>query len=95
FAARYGQFVLLDPPKQGANLVLWAGPLLALAAGGWWLLRTLKPRPQAAGTAPQGSWPAAEETDPELRPYLEQVQREARQRSAAEQPPSAPQGDRR
>ncbi|WP_261663765.1 cytochrome c-type biogenesis protein CcmH [Deinococcus sp. Marseille-Q6407] len=78
FASRYGQFVLLDPPKQGANLVLWAGPLLALGAGAWWLLSTLKGR---AGTAPatitaQDS-PAAE--DPDLQPYLEQVQRDLAQ----------------
>lgn len=76
FAARYGQFVLLDPPKQGANLVLWAGPLLALGAGGWWLLRTLgnRPKPTYAATHPA-------DDDPELRPYLEQVQREAKQMS--------------
>ena len=30
--ARYGEYVLLNPPAQGANLLLWAaGPLLLLA----------------------------------------------------------------
>lgn len=75
FAARYGQFVLLDPPKQGANLVLWAGPLLALGAGGWWLLRTLRGHPQPAPATAQETWT---EEDPDLQPYLAQVQREAR-----------------
>ncbi|GHF98125.1 hypothetical protein GCM10017783_07640 [Deinococcus piscis] len=83
FAARYGQFVLLDPPKQGANLVLWAGPLLALGAGAWWLIQTLGRRPQAVPAT--DSKPAADAgrrtepaQDPDLQPYLEQVQREAR-----------------
>ena len=31
---RYGEFVLLNPPARGANLVLWlAGPVMLLAGG--------------------------------------------------------------
>jgi cytochrome c-type biogenesis protein CcmH len=32
--ARYGEYVLLSPRKEGRNLVLWTAPLLALLAGG-------------------------------------------------------------
>ncbi len=33
FVERYGEFVLMDPPKTGSNLLLWAaGPLMALLA---------------------------------------------------------------
>jgi len=33
--ARYGEYVLLNPPARGANLVLWlAGPALLLLGGG-------------------------------------------------------------
>ena len=33
--ARYGEFVLFDPPKTGANLILWlAGPAVLLLGGG-------------------------------------------------------------
>jgi cytochrome c-type biogenesis protein CcmH len=33
--ARYGEFVLFDPPKTGSNLILWlAGPVMLLMAGG-------------------------------------------------------------
>lgn len=32
---RYGEFVLFDPPKSGANLILWlAGPAVLLLGGG-------------------------------------------------------------
>ncbi len=42
FVARYGEFVLMDPPKTGSTLALWlAGPsMLAVAAfGAWFYLR--------------------------------------------------------
>jgi len=33
--ARYGEFVLFDPPKSGSNLILWlAGPVVLLLGGG-------------------------------------------------------------
>lgn len=33
--ARYGEFVLFDPPKSGSNLILWlAGPAMLLIGGG-------------------------------------------------------------
>lgn len=37
--ARYGEFVLLNPPVTGANWLLWAaGPLMLLLAGGTGLI---------------------------------------------------------
>ncbi|GAO77939.1 MULTISPECIES: cytochrome c-type biogenesis protein [unclassified Sphingopyxis] len=33
--ARYGNWVSYDPPFDGATALLWLGPLLFLALGGW------------------------------------------------------------
>lgn len=55
---RYGEFVLLNPPARGANLILWlAGPALLLAGAGI-ALTTLRrrqsaPEPQALSAEDQ------------------------------------------
>jgi cytochrome c-type biogenesis protein CcmH len=38
--ARYGDFVLYDPPVKATTWLLWFGPFLALAGGGiaWWMI---------------------------------------------------------
>lgn len=47
--ARYGDFVLYQPPVKGTTLILWAGPGLLLAAGlGWLGLRLAGRRREAA-----------------------------------------------
>ncbi|GGS18944.1 cytochrome c biogenesis protein [Deinococcus knuensis] len=71
FAQRYGNFVLLDPPRTGRNLLLWGAPLLALALGGVFLWSFLR---RAPATAP-GAAPAPDEA---FDPFLEQVRRETR-----------------
>ena len=70
FVSRYGEFVLLAPPKHGFNLLVWVLPFLALAigAGGVYLVaRRWAARP--AGVPP----PA----DPA---YLDRVRRELHER---------------
>lgn len=70
FVSRYGEFVLLAPPKQGFNLLVWVLPFLALAlgAGGVYLVaRRWAARPAEA--PPQ--------VDPQ---YLERVRRELKER---------------
>ena len=73
FAQRYGNFVLLDPPKTGRNLLLWGGPLLALALGGgvWWSFLRRR-RPLVGTPDPRPDMP--EEFDS----FLDQVRRETR-----------------
>ncbi|MBN1994154.1 MAG: cytochrome c-type biogenesis protein CcmH [Anaerolineae bacterium] len=42
FSARYGDQVLQEPPRRGFSLALWVLPAIALAAGGIWLVNTLR-----------------------------------------------------
>ena len=46
--ARYGDFVRLNPPFNAVTLLLWASPLLALAAGLLAVLAACRRRPAAA-----------------------------------------------
>jgi cytochrome c-type biogenesis protein CcmH len=41
FLSRYGDYILLEPRKRGLNWLIWAGPFLLLAVGGFFLLRTI------------------------------------------------------
>ncbi|MET8835508.1 cytochrome c-type biogenesis protein CcmH [Micromonospora sp. NPDC004540] len=54
FVQRYGADVLTDPPARGVRLLLWGVPVLALLAGGYAALRTL--RPGAARTGSTAPW---------------------------------------
>ena len=45
---RYGDFVLLQPPLEGATVLLWFGPALLLLAGGAAVVLHLRRRPVAA-----------------------------------------------
>jgi len=48
--ARYGDFVLYDPPLKTATWLLWLGPFTLLAAGGalWWVILRRRERASAA-----------------------------------------------
>lgn len=48
--ARYGDFVLYEPPFKLTTLVLWLGPLLLLVAGAGWLAWRLRRRAAEAVT---------------------------------------------
>lgn len=66
---RYGDFVLYRPPWKASTLLLWTSPLIALAAGGLLLLRSIRrvarqaPLPDLDGDAGlaelQGAAPAS------------------------------------
>lgn len=47
FRARYGDWVLLDPPTRGSTLLLWLGPAAAAALGVAVVLARVRPRPDA------------------------------------------------
>jgi cytochrome c-type biogenesis protein CcmH len=50
--ARYGDFVLYDPPLKRTTWLLWFGPFALLAGGGlvWW--QVLRRRQSASASAP-------------------------------------------
>lgn len=76
FAARYGDTVLLDPPRRGVNLLLWLGPLAALLLGGWWLAGSVKGRGRGDVPPEPDETVKPDETD-EPDGYLAQVRAEA------------------
>ena len=49
--ARYGEFVLLNPTTQGANLILWGAGPAALLAGAWLAFSVTRRRARAADVA--------------------------------------------
>jgi cytochrome c-type biogenesis protein CcmH len=62
--ARYGDFVLYEPPLKGTTVLLWAGPALLILGGFAGLVRLLATRRAA---------PAAPELSPEERQRAERL----------------------
>ena len=52
--ARYGEFVLYQPPLQPGTWLLWGGPLLMLGAGALVVLGIVRRRGRTVGTAAAG-----------------------------------------
>lgn len=61
FVSKYGQWVLLDPPKRGFNLVVWLGPLVLLVGGALVLAKVfaawLRSPDREESATPEGSTP--------------------------------------
>jgi cytochrome c-type biogenesis protein CcmH len=74
--ARYGDFVLYNPPVRGTTLLLWGGPFALLFGGGmlWWLVL------QRRGRAPASESRSSPEADLRARTLLDK---------ADDEPPSA------
>jgi cytochrome c-type biogenesis protein CcmH len=70
FVSRYGEFVLLSPPKRGFNLLVWLLPFLAIVAGAGVVYLVAR------------RWTAVSLTDrPSVDPsYAERVRREIQER---------------
>lgn len=66
FERSYGEFVRLQPPVRGINLLVWLGPIIALIAGAFIVAAVIR-RSRAGAPAPAVENPPAEK---ELDPYL-------------------------
>ena len=42
FLSRYGDYILMEPPKRGVNWLIWGAPFLLLLGGGILLYRELR-----------------------------------------------------
>jgi cytochrome c-type biogenesis protein CcmH len=78
FERSYGEFVRLEPPLRGLNVMLWVLPGLVLLGGAWFVFRKAS---QPVSTATGGVKPEASaravEVDPELAKYLERIRRDS------------------
>jgi cytochrome c-type biogenesis protein CcmH len=70
FVSRYGEFVLLSPPKRGFNLLVWGLPFLAIVVGGGVVYLVARRWTEQAPAQRPAIDPA----------YAERVQRELRDR---------------
>lgn len=68
FEKSYGEFVRLEPKREGVNMLVWILPILALLAGGFFVFRAAKKKSGAA--APPPDVPRGDEA---LEPYLSRV----------------------
>jgi len=76
FVSRYGEYVLLSPPKRGFNLLVWGLPFVGLLAGAYGVYVVAR------------RWtmqPAADSAGPPADPaYAERVRREIEERERRE-----------
>ena len=71
FVSRYGEFVLLSPPKRGFNLLVWGLPFVAILVGGAAVLLIVRRWSSAPLSEPSRMDPA----------YAERVRRELQDRT--------------
>lgn len=79
FERSYGEFVRLEPPLRGLNVMLWILPGLVLLGGAVFVFR--KANQPLTATANSGaaseSGPKPTDADPELAKYLERIRRDS------------------
>ena len=81
FSTQYGTQVLQEPPRSGFTLILWVLPVIALVAGGAWLIYTMRgwsrQEPAPAMAEPVSTDAAGPPSDSTLDDdYLNQVEKD-------------------
>jgi cytochrome c-type biogenesis protein CcmH len=78
FERSYGEFVRLEPPLRGLNVMLWILPGLVLLGGAWFVFRKASaPVPIAVAPGATESPSTAPDENPELAKYLERIRRDS------------------
>jgi cytochrome c-type biogenesis protein CcmH len=78
FERSYGEFVRLQPPLRGLNVLLWVLPGVLLLGGAAFVLRLARsPSTAREGSSAPSEVPKASEADPDLARYLERIRRDA------------------
>jgi cytochrome c-type biogenesis protein CcmH len=78
FERSYGEFVRLEPPLRGLNVMLWILPAVALLGGAYFVYRMARqPAAVIAGVEPIGPKESPPAPDPALVKYLERVRRDS------------------
>ena len=81
FSTQYGTQVLQEPPRSGFTLILWVLPIIALVAGGAWLIYTMRgwsrqePAPATAEPVSTGGASSSSDSVP-ADDYLSQVEQD-------------------
>jgi len=75
FERSYGEFVRLEPPWRGLNVMLWILPGLVLVGGAWFVFR--KAREPVTATAAPDVPPTPAPSDPALAKYLDRIRRDS------------------
>jgi cytochrome c-type biogenesis protein CcmH len=81
FESSYGEFVRLEPKREGFNWLVWILPAIGLGAG--LLALFAYTRRQASGSMPQRSAAPDAPVEEELAPYVDRVRAMVREGSAA------------
>jgi cytochrome c-type biogenesis protein CcmH len=84
FARQYGDGVLAEPPREGANLILWLFPVVAIVVGGLYFGRTMRSlkvaeEEVAAAVHPTPSPPNNNKPVRPLDHYITQIEQEIEQ----------------
>ena len=71
FVARYGEWVLLEPKKEGLNAFLWLGPVLILGVGLLIILSQVKKKQPTEAVAAPVEAPASDDFLAQVRADLD------------------------
>ncbi len=77
FERSYGEFVRLEPPLRGLNVMLWLLPAVVLVGGGFFVYRKASQPVAIAQTPSEPARSGDATTDPELARYLERIRRDS------------------